>query len=100
VDVEVLEPDWGDQRRTQWSRLMGITYDPRADCLEFALDYGGHRVHQPLEVWTIEETDGFVSALEVTRVGGLREVVSVKRVGIRLFEPQLVRMPASTANRT
>jgi uncharacterized protein DUF5335 len=83
VDVEVLEPDWGAQYSAQGSRLMGITYDPSANCLEFALDWGDHRVPEPQDVWAMEETDGFVSALEVTRRDGLREVVSVRRVGLR-----------------
>jgi hypothetical protein len=83
VDVEVLEPDWGHQTPLQGSRLIGITYDPRSNSLEFALDWGDHRVTEPEEVWTIEEADGFVSALEVVRRDGLREVVSVKRVGAR-----------------
>jgi hypothetical protein len=83
VDVEVLEPDWGYQYQAQGCRLMGITYDPSLDTLEFSLDSGGQRFRQPEEVWTLEEADGFVQALEVVRGDGLREVVSVKRIGLR-----------------
>ncbi len=83
VDVEVLEPDWGDQRVAEGARLLGITYDPRANTLEFELDAGDHRVYQPQEVWVIEEPDGFLNAIEVVLPDGSKEVVSVKRVGLR-----------------
>lgn len=87
ADVEVVEPDWGDQLVAQYVRLMGVTYDPRANTLEFALDlgekrWGDHRVYDPDEVWILEEEDGFLSAIEVVH-GDSREIVSVKRVGLR-----------------
>ena len=86
VDVEVLEPDWGDQVVMQGARLLGITYDPHTDSLEFELDAGDHRVVEPGEVWAVEEQDGFLSAVEVVHRDGTREVVSVKRVGLRRLD--------------
>ena len=86
VDVEVLEPDWGDQFVTQGARLLGITYDPHTDSLEFELDAGDHRIVEPGEVWAMEEEDGFLSAIEVVHSDGAREVVSIKRVGLRRLE--------------
>jgi hypothetical protein len=86
VDVEVLEPDWGDQVAVQGARLIGITYDRGSNSLEFELDTGDHRVYQPHEVWTIEEPDGFIDAIEVVLPDGSREIVSVKRVGLRRLE--------------
>ena len=44
VDVEVLEPDWGAQILSEGARLMGVTYDPPDNALEFALDGGDHRI--------------------------------------------------------
>jgi uncharacterized protein DUF5335 len=86
VDVEVLEPDWGDQVLAQGARLLGITYDRRKNSLEFELESGDHRIFEPAEVWTIEEEDGFLSAVEVVHSDGAREVVSVKRVGLRRLD--------------
>ena len=86
VDVEVLEPDWGDQLAMQGARLIGITYDERSNALEFELDSGDHRVYQPHEVWTVEEPNGFIDAIEVVLPDGSREIVSVKRVGLRRME--------------
>jgi hypothetical protein len=86
VDVEVLAPDWGDQYAAHGARLIGITYDSPTNALEFELESGDHRVYEPREVWTVEEPDGFVSAVEVVRPDGVREIVSVKRVGLRRIE--------------
>jgi hypothetical protein len=83
ADVEVEAPEWGDQESVRGARLLGITYDADTKTLEFAFDWGDHRVVRPREVWAVEEPDGFVSALEVVHRGGAREVVSVKRVGLR-----------------
>jgi hypothetical protein len=86
VDVEVLEPDWGDQVMAQGARLLGITYDPKSNVLEIELDSGDHRLIEPEEVWTVEEDDGFLRAVEVVHPDGTREVMSVKRVGLRRLD--------------
>jgi hypothetical protein len=83
VDVTVLEPDLGEQIAAQGARLMGVTYDPKGNTLEIELDAGDHRVYDPQEVWTIEEADGFLSAIEVVHRDGSREVISVRRMGLR-----------------
>jgi len=85
VDIEVLEPDWGNRSNpiAQCAHLMGITYERRTRSLELELDSADHRIVEPAEVWVLEEPDGFLSALEVVYDDGSREVVSIKRVGIR-----------------
>jgi hypothetical protein len=83
VDVELLEPELGDQVALQGARLLGITFDPKSNALELEFDRGDHRMIDPQDVWIIEEPDGFLSALEVVHADGTREVVSVKRVGLR-----------------
>jgi uncharacterized protein DUF5335 len=83
ADVEVLEPDLGSQIAIQGARLLGITYDPRSQTLELELDVGDHRIFDLSDVWTLEEQDGFLSSVAVAHQDGSREVVSIKRVGIR-----------------
>ena len=51
--------------------------------LELLLDVGDHRIEHPREVWIIVEQDGFVATIQVVRSSGARELVSVKRVGLR-----------------
>jgi Family of unknown function (DUF5335) len=67
----------------QGVRLVGVTFDPKGNTLEIELDFGDHRVYDPQEVWTIEESDGFLSAIEVVHRDGEREVISVRRMGLR-----------------
>jgi hypothetical protein len=86
VDIEVLEPELGGQHAARGALLIGITYDPRISALELEVDSGDHRVYAPEAVWALEEADGFISALEVVAPDGTREVVSIKRVGLRPME--------------
>jgi hypothetical protein len=83
VDVEVVEPELGSQVAVQGARLLGITYDPRRHALEFELDVGDHRILDLGDVWTVEEEDGFLSSVAVVHQDGTREVVSIKRVGVK-----------------
>jgi hypothetical protein len=86
IDIELLDNELGDQVTVRGSRLVGITYDAGENVIEFELESGDHRVSRPKDVWVIEEPDGFVSALEVVGSDGVREVVSVKKVGLRRLD--------------
>ena len=83
ADVEILAPDSGDQFVAEGVQLRGITYDPKEKAIEFELDGADHRVPRPKEVWTTEEPDGFISAIEIVREDATREIVRVNRRGIR-----------------
>jgi hypothetical protein len=80
VVVEVREPDWRGYLGPP-ARLLGLSYDPAADELEFELDSGSHALQRPEEVWALEEPDGFLRAVEVRHPDGSREVVTVVRLG-------------------
>jgi hypothetical protein len=79
VDVEVLGADSGDQFEAEGAKIFGITFDPRENSVEFELEGGDHRIINPKEVWVAEEPDGFVTAIEVVRDDGTREIARVKR---------------------
>lgn len=83
LDVEVLAPDWGDQFAAEGVHLLGITYEPKGKSVEFTLEGGDHRVRNPVEVWTTEEFDGFIRAIEIVKDDGTREVIRVNRLGVR-----------------
>ena len=72
LDVEVLEPELGDQLPTTGARLLGITFDRDTGTLEFEFSGGDHRVLAPLEVWV--------------RPDGAREIVRIQPVGLRKIE--------------
>jgi hypothetical protein len=78
TDVEILG-DLGDQRIASGVRLLGVDYDPHTNALELELESGDHRAYRPREVWAVEESDGFISALQVVREDGEREVVNIRR---------------------
>lgn len=80
ADIEVMGNEIGDQRVASGARLRGVDYDPHTNALEIALDSGDHRAYRPREVWAIEESDGFVSGLEIVRDDGTKEVVVIRRV--------------------
>lgn len=50
AEIEVASLDLGDQLLAEWVPLVGITYDPRADLLDVALEGLDHRVRHPREV--------------------------------------------------
>ncbi len=81
--MEVLEPDLGSQIAIQGARLLGITYDPRSRALELELDVGDHRIFDLFHVWTLEDQDGFLNSVAVFHQDGSREIVSIKRLGVR-----------------
>ena len=83
ADVEVLAQEWGDQIEAAGAHLLGVTYDPKGNALELTFESGQHRTYHPAEVWTVEETDGFVKAIEVVHDDGAREVVRVRRMGVQ-----------------
>jgi hypothetical protein len=45
AEVEVASLDLGDQTQAEWLPLLGITYDPRDDVVDIALD--GLDQHDP-----------------------------------------------------
>ena len=83
VDVEVLELEFGDQYPVVGARLLGIVYDADTGELAIALDSGDHRVKHPRQVWIVEEPDGFLAAMQLVLAAGRKEVITLKRVGLR-----------------
>ena len=81
VTIEVMSPTLGDQFEARSIRLLGATYDPKSSAFELLLEDLDHLVFRPTEIWVIEEPGGFVSALELVRVDGEREIVYVHREG-------------------
>jgi hypothetical protein len=57
--------------------------------LDIVFEAGDHRVFQPSEVWVVEETDGFVRAIEVILADGAIELIKVKRAALQ--PPDLAR---------
>jgi hypothetical protein len=86
ADVEVLSPTLGDQPLATGSHLLGITYEPTKNALEVELESGDLRTFQPKEVWVVEEENGFLRAVEIVRDDDTRELIRVRRIGLRKRE--------------
>jgi hypothetical protein len=79
--VEVLSPVVGDQYEARTRRLLGLTYEAKTATIEVLLDDVDHMVYRPVELWVIEEADGFVSTMELVRADGTKEILHILRGG-------------------
>jgi uncharacterized protein DUF5335 len=86
AEIQVVSPELGDQFPVDLEHLVGVSYDRKDNSLEFALESGDHRVLNPIEIWTIEEPDGFVSTIEVVGPDDERDIVNVRHVGLERRE--------------
>ncbi len=102
ADIEILSTEFGDQLAVKGIHLAGVTFDPNSSELDIFLDSGEHRIYSPKEVWTIEEPDGFISAIEVVRSDGTKEVLQLNRANGKAGGTEgngAVRRPADASSR-
>ena len=77
AEIEVAALDLGDQIEADWLPLLGITYDPKDDLIEVALEGVDHLIPRPREVWV--ETEGLdLSSIEVIDSNGVRKIVMLR----------------------
>ena len=77
VEIEVAALNLGDQIEAEWLPLLGITYDPKDDLIEVALEGVDHLIPRPREVWV--ETEGLdLSSIEVIDSNGVRQIVMLR----------------------
>ncbi|HHI82460.1 MAG TPA: hypothetical protein ENJ99_04835 [Rhizobiales bacterium] len=84
--VEVAALDTGDQIEAERLTLLGVTYDPKDDLLEVALEGLDHLIRHPRDIHITLEDTGITSIAVVD--GNDREQI------IRLSEPLLLPPPA------
>jgi hypothetical protein len=82
ADVEILSPALGSQTAAGGVHLTGVTYEPKRGSLEIELEPGDVRAYSPREVWTVEDDDGFIRAIEIVLADGSREIVRIRRLGL------------------
>jgi hypothetical protein len=78
AELEVVSLALGDHVEAKWLPLYGISYDPRADVLEIALENIDHLIEQPRDI-TIEETPRGLVSLEVTTADERQEILKLRR---------------------
>lgn len=87
AEIEVASLELGDQIEAEWVALLGVTYDPRNDVLEIALDGLDHLVPKPRQVYVDEGLAG-LDSFEVIDHAGVRHIV-------RLREPLMLPAPST-----
>lgn len=88
AQIEVAALPLGDQIATKWVPIFGISYDPKDDIVEVALEGLDHLIHRPRSVTVDEGTTG-LSSVEVLDGEGRKQIV-------KLAEPLMLPPPAST----
>jgi hypothetical protein len=77
VEIEVASLKLGDQVEVEWLPLSGITYDPKDDLIEVALEGVDHLIRTPRGVW-IEGKGLNLSAIDIVDAGGVRHIVTLR----------------------
>ena len=85
AEIEVASLELGDQIEAEWVPLLGVTYDPKSDVLEIALDGLDHRVSKPQRIFVDHGQPG-LDSFEVIDHAGIHHIV-------RLREPLMLPAP-------
>jgi hypothetical protein len=77
AEIEVMALALGDQVEAEWLPLIGITYEPKTDMLDVALEGLDHMIAKPREIYVDEQTRGIVS-IEIVDGDGVRQIVKLR----------------------
>src|SRR5438309_9211570 len=77
AEIEIASLALGDQIEAEWLPLLGITYDPKNDILEIALDGLDHMISRPQEVY-IDDSAGLLSSFAVIDGDGVSQIVQLR----------------------
>jgi hypothetical protein len=77
AEIEVLSLDLGDQVEAEWLPLLGLTYDPKNDLLDVALEGLDHLIRQPREIY-VEDGGIGLASLAVVDAEGARQIVKLR----------------------
>jgi Family of unknown function (DUF5335) len=77
AEIEVGSLRLGDQIEAEWLPLIGITYDPKDDLVEVALEGLDHMIRRPHEIY-IENGVGVLASIEIVDADGVKQIVRFK----------------------
>ena len=77
AEIEVAGLPFGDRVAAKWLPLLGITYDPKDDLVEIALEGLDHLIHQPREISVEDGPEGLI-AMEVVGGDQRRQIVKLR----------------------
>lgn len=76
VEVRANSLALGDQIEARWLPLIGLTYDPKDDVIEVALEGLDHLIHRPRDVF-VDDGAGLTS-VEIIDVDGVKQIIEFK----------------------
>jgi hypothetical protein len=77
VEIEVDALAIGSQIAAEWLPLLGITYDPKNDIIDVALEGLDHMIRAPRDVF-VDQTAIDVSSLEVIDKDDFRHIIKLR----------------------
>jgi hypothetical protein len=77
AEIEIAALSLGDQIEAEWLPLLGISYDPKDNLIEVALDNVDHLIHQPREFY-VEEGPLGVESIEIVDGDGARQIIKLR----------------------
>jgi uncharacterized protein DUF5335 len=77
AEIKVASLNLGDQVLAEWLPLHGITYDPKDDVVELALDEIDHMIHRPREIY-LDSGAQTLASIEIVDAAGVKQIVKLK----------------------
>jgi hypothetical protein len=77
AEIEVMSLNIGDQVEAEWLPLIGLTYDPKDDILDIALEGLDHVIPKPREIYAEDGGVGLASFAVVDNKG-TRHIVKLR----------------------
>ena len=87
AQVEVTGLSIGDQIEAKALPLFGITYDPKDDLVEIAMEGLDHLIERPVAISVDESPEG-LAEMQIVNAGGERQIV-------KLTDPLMLPEPAN-----
>src|SRR5436305_11733912 len=77
AEIEIASLAVGDQIEAEWLPLLGITYDPKDDLIEIALDGLDHLIPKPQRLFVDLGAEG-LNSMQVIDADGLSQIVKLR----------------------
>ena len=77
VEIAIVSPANGEQIEAGWLPLLGITYDPKNDILEVALDGLDHLIAHPDQIY-VDETGHLLTSLEIIDRNEVSQIIQLR----------------------
>jgi len=69
VEIETVGLAIGDQVEAEWVPLRSVTYDPKGDTVDVAVEGLDHRIVKPREIYLEDELEGLLTLAIVDAEG-------------------------------